>query len=444
MGSINPSGTLTVGVIGAGIAGLSAGIALRNAGHEVEIFEQSRFKYEVGAAITLPPNGVLAIKQLDIDPNLASPVISEHYEMLAGDTLETMFSQDWTQFKEQYGNYMLNFGRVDLHDLLRREAVDSNRKGIPVKINLSCKTKDVDCHSGTIILEDGRSVRKDLVIIADGIHSRFISAITGQDIPTIKNGKSAFRDLIPFDSIKAHPELGPYWEKVKTGFWIPVAKDHRSQVVTYPCGKSGYLNLALLHYTLPEHANKEGWTNPAATEDCIAATKGFNPLVHELLKLSTDTKVHTLHTRQPLPTLINGRGVIIGDASAPTQPQMAQGATTAIESAIALGMLFSNLEQSGAKAEISLQERLKLFNEAMHYRICLVQLMSDCIPYDPNDPLKVERRKQMEVLTEGRDAIPPIDYPPHGDMVRDLLYGHDVVKRVTKTLSEHGFTVASS
>lgn len=59
--------SMKVGIIGAGIAGLSAAVALRRAGHECEVFEQSQFKNEVGAAITVTPNGVLVLKKWGFD-----------------------------------------------------------------------------------------------------------------------------------------------------------------------------------------------------------------------------------------------------------------------------------------------------------------------------------------------------------------------------------------
>lgn len=177
MGSLSSPEQLSVGVVGAGIAGLGAAIALRNAGHQVEIFEQSQFKYEIGAAITLPPNGVVALKQLRVDPSPAKPVIAEHYELLSGESLQTVAQMDFVSgpegMKTQYGNDMLMFSRVELHNHLRAEAVSPSRPGPPVQINLGCKTKDIDCHRGVITLEDDRCFQKDLVIVADGIHVCF-------------------------------------------------------------------------------------------------------------------------------------------------------------------------------------------------------------------------------------------------------------------------------
>lgn len=68
---------LKVGIIGAGIAGLSAAIGLRRASHDVEIFEQSEFKNEVGAAITITPNGTLVLKHWGFDFERARAVESK-------------------------------------------------------------------------------------------------------------------------------------------------------------------------------------------------------------------------------------------------------------------------------------------------------------------------------------------------------------------------------
>ena len=65
---------LKVIVVGGGIAGLSAAIALRKQGHHVEVYEQSRFANEVGAAIHMTPNATGALQHLGINPKDAGAV----------------------------------------------------------------------------------------------------------------------------------------------------------------------------------------------------------------------------------------------------------------------------------------------------------------------------------------------------------------------------------
>jgi 2-polyprenyl-6-methoxyphenol hydroxylase-like FAD-dependent oxidoreductase len=66
--------SLHISIIGGGLAGFSAAIALRRNGHEVEIFEQSRFANEIGAAIHMTPNATGILKQIGVDPRESGAV----------------------------------------------------------------------------------------------------------------------------------------------------------------------------------------------------------------------------------------------------------------------------------------------------------------------------------------------------------------------------------
>ena len=65
---------LKVIVAGAGIGGLAAAIALRQQGHHVDVYEQSRFANEIGAAIHMTPNAMGVLKHIGIDPRDAGAV----------------------------------------------------------------------------------------------------------------------------------------------------------------------------------------------------------------------------------------------------------------------------------------------------------------------------------------------------------------------------------
>jgi salicylate hydroxylase len=149
---------------------------------EEQLFEKSDFKYEVGAAITLSPNGGHVLAYWGLDPASAKPVTSRGYELVSGDKLETQILRPLDGMVEQYGHPVLNFHRVDLHNLLKSAATGTDRKGTPARINLASKVGSIDCQNGTLQLENGQSLAKDLIVVADGVKvSPWLDVRTGPD-----------------------------------------------------------------------------------------------------------------------------------------------------------------------------------------------------------------------------------------------------------------------
>jgi hypothetical protein len=169
-------------------------------------------------------------------------------------------------------------------------------------------------------------------------------------------------------------------------------------------------------------------------------------MVHDLLKMSIDTKIHKFHVRDPLPTLAKGRAVIMGDAAGPHLPQHAQGGTISLECGAALGILFSDLprgikQDPGALAS-AVQERTAMFSEIMRYRLALTQLMSYCIPFNPQDEFMVRCREKLAALwAEDGISLPPPDYPPFGPDITEVLYRHNVIEKTKRSMEERGLQV---
>jgi salicylate hydroxylase len=128
---------LRIAIVGAGIAGLSAGISIRRAGHIVDIYERSGFANEVGAAINFPPNASRTLLRWGLDP------VSAKFVFVEGVGLYNPFTMEQVQdvpmghhIIERYGAPFYFAHRVDLHAELKRLATDPNGPGTPVSIHL--------------------------------------------------------------------------------------------------------------------------------------------------------------------------------------------------------------------------------------------------------------------------------------------------------------------
>ena len=162
---------LAAGVVGAGIAGLAAAIAMRRAGWDVEVFEKSQFRNEVGAAITMTPNATRVLLKWGFDFDKAGAVVSAQVKFKNGKTLEDLFVDVYEDLQTEYGAKAYGMHRVDLHSGLRELATARDGlAGNPVRMVLGEAVRSICCERGLVRLESGNEVRKDLIVVADGGH----------------------------------------------------------------------------------------------------------------------------------------------------------------------------------------------------------------------------------------------------------------------------------
>jgi hypothetical protein len=94
-----------------------------------------------------------------------------------GMTLKSMIANDYRDYSSKYGFPWYLLHRVDLHSELRRLALNPGEGYNPATINLSSEVVDVDCEAGVLVLKDGRKVKKDLIVGADGVHVSLFSVL---------------------------------------------------------------------------------------------------------------------------------------------------------------------------------------------------------------------------------------------------------------------------
>jgi salicylate hydroxylase len=129
--------SLTVLIVGAGIAGLSSAVALRRAGHKVIIFERSSMNNEVGAAINVPPNASRFLARWGLNPEEEGFVKAKCVDFVDPFTMKTVMRHVHDRMEELYGGASLWFAhRVDLHDSLKKMALAEKGPGIKVEVRL--------------------------------------------------------------------------------------------------------------------------------------------------------------------------------------------------------------------------------------------------------------------------------------------------------------------
>lgn len=155
---------------------------------------------------------------------------------MKGDDLSTFLFNDHSHWEERYGapGYFLH--RVDLHNGLRDVVQRSPSHGEgTTKIRLSTAVEAIDVEAGSIKIANGELITKDVIVIADGVHSPFVERVTGNETAALQTGTSAFRFLIPTERLLQNEETKPLFEGEPSSIRAAVLGDTR--IVWYPCRK---------------------------------------------------------------------------------------------------------------------------------------------------------------------------------------------------------------
>ncbi len=309
-------------IAGAGIAGLTAALALVRRGFDVTVFEQAPALREVGAGLQLSANGTRLLHALGLEEALGRVALEpEGKEVRIWSTGETRRLFDLGVIsRERYGYPYLMVHRADMHRILA-EALEAARPGAVELGRKLVGAAGLDDGSSAVevTFEDGERRQGAALIGADGVHSSLRRVMFGDDRP-VYTGCMAWRGLA---RVEALPEA--LRRRVGTN-WIGPG----GHVVQYPVRGGALVNFVGI--VERDAWTAESWTMTGTREACAADYPGWHPDVLTLIACLEDApNCWGLMGREPMERWWRGAACLIGDACHPTLPFLAQGANMAIE-----------------------------------------------------------------------------------------------------------------
>lgn len=315
-------------IAGAGIAGLTLGLALSRKGIPSRILERRAEPGEVGAGIQLGPNamGVLArlgIAQV-IEKFAGRPEAIEVADGLSGRRLARL--PLGAAIEQRHGAPYRVMHRADLHGALLSACREAD--GIDIVTGFEVESWAEFASRGvTVSASGGRTAEGSVLVGADGLWSAVRRRLF-PDASLIYSGKMAARTVI------AAEDAGQRFTASVTGVWI--ARD--AHVVHYPV-RSGREIAAVV--IIDEARPREGWGGEITADAVLARVAHFSPEVLAFLRRGSDWRSWSLYDPIPLEDWSRGRIVLIGDAAHPILPFLAQGGAMAIEDAETLATLIA-------------------------------------------------------------------------------------------------------
>ena len=332
--------TLRAVVIGGGLGGTAAAVALTQAGIDVRVYEQAARLAEVGAGVSLAPNGLRMLQRLDVGDAVAR-LGARH----VATQLRLSDGRPADYRPHQFARAGANVGihRADLLALL----VERLPPGT-VRTGHRCTGFRQDGGQAVVNFANGASDTADVVIGADGIHSVMQGFVVEPADPVFSR-VLAYRGLVP--SVEGYP-AGTLRMWVGEGKHFLVFPVRAGRLLTYV----GFVNSAT--------AVQESWSARGDPAALTAHFQGWDPLIGEIIAAIRGPGGSGfqwgLYDRAPLARWSDGRLTLLGDAAHPMLPHLGQGVNQALEDAVALATLLGAcFDPAGIPRALALYEQLR-------------------------------------------------------------------------------------
>ncbi|KAK8024613.1 FAD binding domain protein [Apiospora rasikravindrae] len=349
--SDNDHKKLKVLIVGSGLAGLTAARVLRFH-HAVTVYERGGASVATGGqGIIIGSNGTKILNPLGYEGEGARVGGVPIRRFRIFDCRNSMIEVADMDLRARYGTETLGQKRSDFRDELVRLATAPSGswglRGSRLGSSMGMRWWGWS-RRGVVVFSDGSKVKGDVVIVADGIHSRLRSTIVGEGCPQAqKTGLSAYRVAVSVeDANRALGDLPPpvWWTPAmyqNASYFLNGPEGSRRFITVYPLRRHTYFNFSCIMETrVWSKSTTESW-HAEGDRDKMLEYFGWD----EGVETDSQIRAWDLQDLEPLPTWTRGRAILIGDAAHAMTPMQGQGANLSIEDAEALRLL--NNEQDG-------------------------------------------------------------------------------------------------
>jgi salicylate hydroxylase len=321
-------------LIGGGIGGMSAALALARLGMPVDLLEQSAQIGEIGAGLQLGPNAFAALDALGVGDDIRQKAVFTDglYMMDAVDCSQVAWVPMGEGFRQRFGNPYAVTHRADLHNVVH-EAVARHPL---IRFHTSARVAHVDIgedgpdgdsgrrgHPGVrVVTTDGRQFQADGLVGCDGVKSVVRACIVG-DAARV-SGHVVYRAVVPVEDMPEDLRIN-----------APVVwAGPNCHLVHYPLRDGQQYNLVVTFHS----RDPEEWgVRDGSQAEVLSYFEGIHPRPRQLLDLPRTWKRWSTADREPVAHWSRGRATLLGDAAHPMMQYLAQGACMAMEDAVTLG-----------------------------------------------------------------------------------------------------------
>ena len=310
-------------VVGAGIGGLTAALAIAAKGFRVVVVERATELSEIGAGIQLAPNAGRVLAGLGLDKAIAAAAVEPAaIDVISGRSGRRLTSVPTAAFRSRYGFPYRVIHRADLQSIL---AAAADR--IRIRIELGATVESFATQGSSLLVRVRKAgttevVTADGIVAADGVWSSLREKIAGAASPQ-PTGRTAWRAIIPADV--AHDILAVD----RVGLWLGSG----AHLVHYPVAQGAAVNLVAV---VAEAWDRKGWSAAGNPAELAQKFSGWSRQARAIIAAPVAWQKFAVMAVDPAGAWQDDRLVLLGDAAHAMAPFLAQGAAMAIEDAAVL------------------------------------------------------------------------------------------------------------